>query len=98
MDDAPSRSTSMRSMPCVGSWFTFTACERPAVIGLIAMRRPLTRMSVAVAPRLRRLMLALSPRAPEEPRRVSFSGRFTTDGNDVSMSTGSNACRTVIAS
>jgi hypothetical protein len=49
-------------------------------MGLIAMRRPFTRMSVAVAPMLRRLTLALSPRAPDEPSRVSFSGRFTTDG------------------
>ena len=88
----------MRSMPCVGSWLTFTACDKPAVIGLMAMRRPLTRMRVAVEPRLRRLMLALSPRAPEEPRRVSFSGKFTTEGSVVSISTGRRALRTVIAS
>ncbi len=61
------------------------------------MRRPFTRMSVAVDPRLRMLMLALSPRAPDEPRRVSFSGRFTTEVRDVRRSTGRTALRVSMA-
>ena len=41
--------------------------------------------------------LALSPRAPEEPSRVSFCGRLTTDGSEVSSSAGSTALRVSIA-
>ncbi len=102
MEEAPSRSTSIRSMPWVGSWFTLTEnasmAASGAVIGCGARRRPLRRMRVLLMPMPRRLMLALSPRAWVAAGVDSLSGTLVTCGSAVSSSMGVRALRASMAS
>ncbi len=92
----------MRSMPCVGSWFTLTEnASMPAsgeVIGFGAARRPLSSTSVLAEPMPRRFTLALSPREFAPPAVDSLSGTFVTCGSAVRSSTGVSALRTSMRS